>query len=175
MAIEAINKTELLDQIDEAVSQLIELMSTLEEDEVNSIPYADSWTAGQLFQHIRKSTEAMAQAMKKEGAPADRDPGENIPILKKTFLDFTTKLNAPEFIIPEETTYVKADIIQKLGASFQQLRENAKSASDLTVVIKNLPIGDVTKWEILHFVLYHTQRHLQQMKKIHDAIRNRVE
>lgn len=170
---ETINKTDILDQIDEAVSQLIELMSTLEENEINMIPYQDSWTAGQLFQHITKSTEGMAKAMQRPGEPAERDPSKNIDNLKKTFLDFSTKMESPEFIVPEAGTYEKAASIQKLGSSFQQLRENAKNA-DVTVIVKNLPFGDATKWELLHFVLYHTQRHLYQMKKIHDAIRNAV-
>lgn len=171
MMIETIDKTELLDQIDEAVSQLIDLMSTLDEKEINTIPYQDSWTAGQLFQHITKSTGAITTAMQKKGDPAERDPAENIAGLKKTFLDFSTKMESPDFIVPEKGTYEKTATIQKLGSSFQQLRESAKDA-DLSVVVKNSPVGDATKLEILHFVLYHTQRHLQQMKKIHEAIRN---
>ena len=172
MTIETVNKTELLDQIDETVSELISLMSSLDEKEVNTIPYIDSWTAGQLFQHIIKSTEAITEAMRKKGVPAERDPSENIANLKKTFLDFSTKLESPGFIVPEDDTYKKTAIIQKLGNSFQQLRECTNDA-DLTVLVKKSPVGDATKWEMLHFVLYHTQRHLHQMKKIHEAIRNR--
>jgi hypothetical protein len=173
MMIETINKTELLDQIDEAVSQLIDLMSTLDENEVNTIPYQGSWTAGQLFQHITKSTEAIVKAMQEQGNNVDRDPAENIANLKKIFLDFSTKLESPDFIIPEEGTYEKVVSIQKLGGSFQQLRASVNDA-DLTVVVPKSPIGDATKLEMLHFVLYHTQRHLHQMKKIHEAIRNAI-
>ena len=173
MMIETINKTDLLDQIDEAVSQLIDLMSALEENEINTIPYQGSWTAGQLFQHITKSTEAVAKAMQEEGKHVDRDPAENIANLKKTFLDFSTKLESPDFIVPEEGTYEKLASIQKLGSSFQKLRACVDDA-DLSVVVHKSPIGDATKLEMLHFVLYHTQRHLHQMKKIHEAIRNAV-
>jgi hypothetical protein len=171
--IETINKTDLLDQIDEVVSQLIDLMSTLDENEVNIIPYKDSWTAGQLFQHITKSTEAIVKAVQEQGRHADRDPAENIANLKKTFLDFSTKLESPGFIVPEEGTYEKLASIQKLGSSFQRLRACVNDA-DLTVVVDKSPIGDATKLEMLHFVLYHTQRHLYQMKKIHEAIRNAI-
>jgi len=33
-------------------------------------------------------------------------------------------------------------------------------------VITGLPLGDVTKLEITHFMLYHLQRHLMQMRRI---------
>ncbi len=173
MTIDKKNTTDLLDQIDEVVSQLIGLMSTLDETEVNTTPYIDAWTAGQLFDHISKSTDGIVKAMHAEGVPAQREPGEHIANLKNTFLDFTTKMKSPGFIIPGEGPYEKAASIQQLGNSFQQLRDSAKDA-DLTIVINKSPLGDATKWEMLHFVLYHTQRHLQQMKKIHEAIRNKV-
>jgi hypothetical protein len=82
-------------------------------------------------------------------------------------------MKSPGFVVPEEGIYEKSASIQKLGSSFQQLRENAKD-TDLTVVIKGTPFGDATKWEMLHFVLYHSQRHLHQMKKIYEALKNRV-
>ena len=43
--------------------------------------------------------------------------------------------------------------------------------ANLTDMVDNLPLGAITKLEILHFVLYHTQRHLHQMKKICDALK----
>ncbi|MEO8763543.1 MAG: DinB family protein [Ginsengibacter sp.] len=173
MSIETKDKTGLLDQIDEVVSQLIELMFLVDENDVNTIPYQDGWTAGQLFEHVTKSTGSLAKAMKQEGAQADRDPGEHIENLKKIFLDFSSKMKAPEFIVPLQGWYEKSSSIQKLGGSFQQLRENAKN-TDLTVIIKGTPLGDATKWEMLHFILYHTQRHLHQMKKIYEALKNRL-
>jgi hypothetical protein len=66
------NKTELLNTIDEAVSELLQLMSALEENKVNAVPYKDSWTAGQLFRHVTKSTKGMAMAMRINGKPAER-------------------------------------------------------------------------------------------------------
>ena len=173
MTIEKKDVTDLLDQIDEVVAALTELMSLLDENDVNVMPYQDSWTAGQLFQHITKSAKGLAKTMQNEGVTADRDPGEHIDNLKKIFLDFSTKMKSPGFVTPEESHYEKSASIQKLGKSFQDLRENVKG-QDLTVVIKGTPFGDATKWELLHFALYHSQRHLHQMKKIYEALKNRV-
>ena len=107
----------------------------------------------------------MAKAMLKESKPAERDPGERIAGLRKAFLDFSSKMKSPDFIIPEEGPYEKQAVINELKASFELLKENTNKAN-LIELLQGLPLGEITKLELLHFVLYHTQRHLHQMKKI---------
>jgi hypothetical protein len=172
MTTETLDKPELLNAIDEPVSELQGLISSLDEKEINTVPYKDSWTAAQLFQHVTKSTNGMAKAIRKESKPAGRDAGERIPELKKTFLDFSIKLKSPDFIIPEAGPYEKQAVINALDKSFEQLKEGANNAN-LTEMIEGLPFGPITKLELLHFVLYHTQRHLHQMEKICDALKNK--
>ena len=172
MRTETSNETELFTAIDEARNQLVGLLSTLDENMINTIPYKDSWTAGQLFRHITKSTNGMAKAMRAMSKPAERDPAEKIPELKRTFLDFSIKLKSPDFIIPEEGPYKKTTTIEALNKSFEQFKESTKNAN-LNDLVEGLPLGAITKLEILHFVVYHTQRHLHQMKKIYDALKNK--
>lgn len=163
------DKIELFTAIDEAVLQLLDLISPLDERSINIVPYKDSWTAGQLLSHVTKSTAAMAKAMATDSKQAERDPAERIEQLKTIFLDFSRKLKSPDFIVPEDRQYVKQDSINDLKRAFEQLKKNADSA-DLTELVEGLPLGPITKLEILHFVLYHTQRHLHQLKKIVDAL-----
>ena len=170
MITETSTKTELLTAIDEAVSQLNALISPLDENQVNSIPYEDSWTAGQLFRHVSKSIGGMAKAMQMEAKPAERDPGEKIAGLKKTFLDFSTKMKSPDFIVPEEGPYKKQAAMQELNKFLELLKENS-GAANLNELVEGLPLGPITKLELLHFCLYHTQRHLQQMEKIADILK----
>ena len=170
MTTETSNKTELLTAVDEAISQMVALMSPLDENQVNAIPYEDSWTAGQLFSHVTKSINGMAGAMLKDSEPAERDPGEKITGLKSAFLDFSTKMKSPDFIIPDEGPFQKQASIAALTASFGKLKENTSKAN-LNDLLTGLPMGEVTKLELLHFLLYHTQRHLHQMNKIADALK----
>ena len=170
MITETSTKDELFSAIDETVSEMVGLMSSLGENQINSLPYKDSWTAGQLLRHVTKSTNEMAKAMETESKSAERNPGEKIPELKKAFLDFSSKMKSPDFIIPEEVSYKKQASIEEINKSFNQLKKNTNKAS-LNDIVKGLPLGEITKLEILHFVLYHTQRHLHQMKKIYDALK----
>ncbi|MBC7875113.1 MAG: DinB family protein [Ferruginibacter sp.] len=165
------NKTGVFTEIGEAISELVNLVSSMDENSVNAVPYKDSWTAGQLSRHITKSINGMAKAMLMESKPPGRDPGEKIPGLKKAFLDFTSKMKSPDFIIPEDGPYEKQAVIEELNSSFEHLKTNT-NAANLEDLAEGLPMGPVTKWEMLHFVLYHTQRHLHQMKKINDALKS---
>jgi hypothetical protein len=163
------SKKEILTAVGEAVSDMGGLMEPLDDTQVNTVPYADSWTAGQLFSHVTKSINGMAGAMLKESAPAERDPGEKIAGLRDAFLNFSTKMKAPDFIIPADGPFQKQTCIEELNQSFELLKENVGKAN-MNDLLTGLPMGEVTKLELLHFLLYHTQRHLHQLKKITGAL-----
>lgn len=172
MITETSDKKELLIAIDEVVLSLQGLMSSLDGNTINTVPYKDSWTAGQLFRHVTKSTAAIAKAMRMDARPAERNADEKVHELKETFLDFSSKMKSPDFIVPENGPYNKQVAIDDLNKSFEQLKKGAGNAN-LTEVVDSLPLGEVTKLEMLHFVLYHTQRHLHQFKKICEALKNK--
>ncbi|HUM47543.1 MAG TPA: DinB family protein [Chitinophagales bacterium] len=163
------DRNEIFTATGDAISQLIDLMLSVDENKINVVPYEGSWTAPQLLTHVRKSINGMAKAMLMEGKPADRDPGEKIEVLRDTFLDFSKKLKSPDFIVPEEGIYERQTVINKLIESFNRFKENTNSAN-LNELVEGLPLGPITKLEILHFVWVHTQRHLHQMKKISNAL-----
>jgi hypothetical protein len=128
-------------------------MSSLDENKINTLPYKDSWTAGQLFRHVTKSTDAMSKVMRMDSKRAERDPAEKIPELRKAFLVFSHELKSPDFIVPEEGLYEKQAANEELTKSFEQLKENTNNAN-LFDITENLPPGAITKLEMLHFVLH---------------------
>ncbi|SRR5258705_1725530 len=162
-------KAELLSEIDKTMVGLLDLMSFLDAEKINTVPYPDSWTAAQLLRHVTKSTIGMAKAMTAPEKQAGREPDARLSELQTVFLDFSTKLNSPEFIVPEAGPYEKDRSMQELKIAFDKLKENSNN-KDLNSLVEGLPLGPITKLEILHFSLYHTQRHLRQMKKIIDAL-----
>ena len=172
MTTEVLDTNEILSATSDAVSKLTDLMSAVDDEKVNTVPYEGSWTAPQLLRHVTKSINGMAKAMQMEAKPAKRNPSERIDELKKIFLDFSKKLTQPDFIVPEERVYEKESAIEELNKSFSRFKESALSAN-LDDLIEDLPLGPITKLEIIHFVLYHTQRHLHQMKKICKALKNK--
>ena len=97
-----------------------------------------------------------------EAPIALRDPAERNEELMGTFLNRNVKFKSPEFILPTQQLYDKNVLIHHFNQAFNQLNETAKS-TDLSGMIKHPAFGDITKLELLYFVLYHTMRHHQQM------------
>lgn len=164
-----LNTNDLFTTLEEAVTELVGFISPLNEQQVNGVPYENSWTAGQLMRHVSKSIGGLAKAITIPSKPAERDPGEKIAGFKATFLDFSTKMKSPDMVAPEDGPYQKQEAIEELQSGFEQLKLNAGQAN-LNELVEGLPMGPVTKLELLHFVLYHTQRHVHQMKKIFEAL-----
>jgi len=172
METKAVNTNEIISSAAGAINEINNLMASVDDAKVNTVPYDGSWTAPQLLRHVTKSINGMTKAMQMNAKPADRDPGERIEQLKNIFLDFSKKLTQPEFIVPEEKVYEKRSSIDELSQSFEQFKQAAVNAN-LNDLVEGLPLGPITKLEIIHFVLYHTQRHLHQMKKICAALQNK--
>ena len=163
------NTQEFFVSLDATTSELLELVSSVGVTTINIVPFEDSWTAAQLAVHVTKSNKAIAQALNMEGKNAERSPGERVAELKGMFLDFTVKFNSPEFIRPKPGEYEKGGLIAELKRSIEQLKE-LRSKINLSEII-NLPaFGEITKLELLHFVLYHTNRHVHQLKNIIKAL-----
>jgi predicted transcriptional regulator YdeE len=157
-------KTALL-AIRDIADELADLLLPLTEAQMNTIPFEGSWTAAQLASHITKSNVAMAQGMQMPGVEATRNPAARAEELRDTFLNFSIKFSSPSFIVPEAKAYSKTDTINLLHQSNQLLQQEAAKIN--TAAIINLPaLGEMTKLELLHFVLYHTQRHIHQLKNI---------
>src|SRR6478736_1514584 len=129
MANQNFDTNEILSATADAVSQLTGLLSAVNNDKVNTVPYEGSWTAPQLLRHVAKSINGMTTAMHKDAKPAARNPGERIEELKRIFLDFSRKLKQPDFIVPEEQLYEKQSSIEELNNAFQQFKESATGAN----------------------------------------------
>ena len=166
---ETSGKEDILLEIGIAVNEISNLYDALDDSTVNQIPYPDSWTASQLCDHVTKSIAGVAASMETKGIPFGGNTGARIPELKKAFLDFTIKMKSPDFIIPDEGPFKKMQVNEDLNNAFSKFRLNAVKA-DLNEKLEGLPLGPVTKLELLHFVLYHTLRHVHQMHKIWNAL-----
>jgi hypothetical protein len=165
MVTETSSREEILKELHQTASEIRDYFSQLTEIEINKIPFEGSWTAAQLLRHVSKSTLGIAQALKIDAKPANRSITDRVKEFKITFLDYSTKMKSPDIVKPEERVYNKQISLSKFDEAFQSLSENSKD-KDLNVLIEGLSLGQATKLELLHFVLYHTMRHGNQMKKI---------
>lgn len=156
---------ETLKEFASTYETFVDTAMSFEEDEINKIPFEASWTAAQVIVHVTKSNYGIANAMKLEGMKIDRDADARIPEMSKTFLDYTVKFKSPEFIIPPDSLQNRNKIIEDFENSVEQIKE-ASNTANLSEAIKLSVFGEITKLELLHFVLFHMQRHTRQLKNI---------
>jgi hypothetical protein len=100
-----------------------------------------------------------------EGKLPGRKPAERVAEFKKIFLDFNHKLKSPDFIVPMPGIYQKEKLVAALKKSNDQLKEK-RAQVNLSYVISFSAFGQITKLELLYFVLFHTKRHIHQLKKM---------
>jgi len=173
MMTENINTEELFTSLDKTTSELIELISSFTETQINEIPAVASWTAAQVAEHVTKSNNGIINSLKKEGKLPGRAPDAGVEQLKKTFLDFDKKLQSPEFILPTQDIYQKKMVIDNLEISIAQLKELGHNVN-LLEMISHPIFGEITKLELLHFVVYHTRRHIHQLQNIFGLTHTKV-
>jgi uncharacterized damage-inducible protein DinB len=160
---------ELLHEFEAATNAFLDVVAGLNQEEINMVPGPGSWTAAQVTEHLCLSDNGMLKALNGPVLPTNRPPDAMVNNLRATFLDFSTKLPSPDFIIPGDTIYDKDSLIASFKNGRAQLAK-AIQELDLTATC-HLPIfGEPTRLEIISFVIFHTLRHNNQVKHINEKL-----
>lgn len=149
----------------ETVNSLLAAVGSFSRDTFNQVPFEESWTAAQVLVHITRSNLSVAEILSWQGEPARRPPDERIKELGDIFLDFTTKLKSPDFILPEPGIYEKEMLVQNLQHSITRIYDES-AKTDLSEAVKHPIFGNITRLELLYFAVYHTRRHINQLNNI---------
>ncbi|TCD12053.1 DinB family protein [Pedobacter frigidisoli] len=159
----------IINEAKDALGGLKNLLSKIEESDINKIPFEGSWTAGQLAEHMALSNAGFVEMIngpvKETNKPADL----MVVKLKEIFLNFNTKMDSPAFIFPADKVYDKNELLDRFESIQKDL---VKSVNELdltkTCTSFELPnMGFLTRLEAVYFVIYHTQRHTHQLKNIY--------
>jgi hypothetical protein len=159
----------LAEEIRQSSDDFIALLFKFSDEQLNTIPFAGSWTAGQVADHILKATDGIPDSQTME---PDRSPDLYVETLRSLFLDFTVKFESPEFIVPERGPFqVRDQVLQLLRI------KNQNAAIAITKDLKQIcldfefpGLGHLTRYEWLKFISVHTQRHTYQLKCIAEKI-----
>lgn len=166
------NKDQLRSELNATLSSLYRLFATVPEEQVNTIPFPGSWSPGQLVRHLILSNSGFLQVINGPVQNTTRPYDEKMEGIRSSFLDFSTKFKSPDFVVPPAMDYHK----DRLLDSYQKIKEGLLAAVDTldltqTGTAFELPVlGYLTRWEALHFVLYHNQRHRHQLKNMMEAM-----
>jgi hypothetical protein len=156
---------ELFNELKKTKQDFTDQIRSYSDDQINAIPFENSWTIGQLFEHVTKSNLGVAKMMLKPFPLTERNPEEFAEKFRSIFLSTDNRFDAPDFIVPGNGPFNKEKIVEDMNTSFSTFIENA-SHTNLNEETSGMPFGPATKLEVVYFVLYHSQRHLRQLTKI---------
>lgn len=162
----------IISQLEKSFNETTQLLSQFSQEEINTVPFKDSWTAAQVGCHLLKSGTGTDNILNESTHPVDRAPDENAENLKKLFLNFENKMQAPDFIIPEDKIYNKEELIFSLKELTKKTIEAAykSNLSQITSLPDIHPLKGMSKLEMIHFLTYHTMRHNNQIKNIRTSL-----
>lgn len=157
--------TALLERFNNTQQELLHTLAAFEQEQLNAVPAAGGWSAAQVADHLIKGemTKVLHGPVKPAGRPSDK----HVPMLEAIFLDFNTKMESPHFILPAETPFQKEEILSSL-----QHIGTATAAAIQTLNLSPIclsspqPLGELTRLELIWFIIFHTQRHTHQIKNI---------
>ncbi|MFD1003268.1 DinB family protein [Ohtaekwangia kribbensis] len=162
-------KPKIQEELEAVTTELLLLIASFDQEQINLIPFENSWTAAQVADHLCKSDASIIATICQDGTFTARIPDEKTPELKGIFLNFEVKFKSPDIIIPDNKVFHKEELIVRLKETRSKLF-TAATTLNLNEVVAHDILGDMTRLEILSFVLYHTQRHIHQLKRIREKI-----
>lgn len=154
-------------EIESTFSDLLDALNRFESG-YNNVPFEGSWTPGQVVEHTLLSAEGFAEVISAPAEPSERAPDEKINDFKPMFLNFDLKMESPEFILPPLKDYDLHQHIARITNVSKKLTDAAQHL-DLSEVCSTFEVpglGFLSRFEASYFVVYHTQRHVHQLRII---------
>lgn len=155
-------------KLEETRSELLGMVAELSRDQINKRKNAESWSIGQVCQHLFKTEELYIVAIRK-GLKRKEDASiENKQV--EFLLDRRNKLEAPEIAKPTNEIMEPEVVIENLNNSRQRLHDLLNTVEDPSVLSRRHYSHPVFKEMLLidwlKSLYIHEQRHIKQIEEI---------
>jgi len=155
--------------ISEVFDQVLHQLENLDEHKLNQQPADGGWSIGQTVEHILRSSTGIPD---QKVQVYNRAYDEQVPALKKLFLDLSAKYQSDSFFLPRQENYEINDLKKKIIANKTKLIVDIKD-KDLTLLCmdREFPqLGFLTRFEWLMGISTHIQRHVYQIERIRKEV-----
>ena len=161
------DKQKLATQVEQTGAAIIDELNLFSEEQLNAVPFEGSWTGGQVGEHLLKSAGVVDAVFGRTAPTTSRPPDEKVPMLRM-FLDFSIKMKSPDFILPSDGFHARQPLIDQLQKDWDRLGEavDTLDLSETCLDFEMPSVGHLTRLEWISFYVYHTKRHLHQLRNI---------
>jgi hypothetical protein len=155
-------------QVESTEKKLMQTIASIKQKDINQVPFEGSWTAGQVCEHVNLSVSGVVETLKAPTEVTERSPDQYAKELKDMFLNFNLKFPSAPAIMPSGVDHDKKALVDVLTNTFENL-VNIIQTEDLTGTFAGFKfpgMGQLTRLEWVYLTIYHTQRHIHQIKNI---------
>lgn len=157
-------KENTFDEFNKTTLSLLKLLFSLSEEQLNFQP-KEGWSVGQIGEHLFKSY-AFVETLNGKTRKTERPMDQKLEPIKTLFSDTSIKMDAPKAILPSQEKIIKNNLIKGLEVKIEQIKKVIQT-KDLALTCIDFAIpeyGEFTRFEWIWFNIYHTQRHIHQLK-----------
>jgi hypothetical protein len=168
------SKTEVINAFKDVTNELLALLNSKGETQLNLKPFEGSWSVAQVGEHLYKSY-AFVEILNGHTKSTERPPDEKVAMGKALFENFELKYKSSESISPSITPIEKEKLTSGLKKIIAQIIETVEK-KDILLICTDFAIsqyGEFTGLEWVWFNIYHTRRHVQQIKNIYSTLNSK--
>ena len=169
----SMSQEDLISEMENVNREFFQLLSKFSPDELNKIKSEESWTAGQVTEHIIKSNGGiLSQLLNGDTTPTTRPFDEQVDLIKNIFRSKDKMKTAP-VLEPNLPPHDLQDLLKSLNQQKAQQIETIKEKElkELSSELQFPPAPNgLTRYEWLIFMIEHTRRHGKQLESIYQEI-----
>jgi hypothetical protein len=173
MNVKPLMQEELINEIGTFHQDLNRTLSRFSDETLNTVPFEESWTAGQVTEHIIKSQlYIIAQLSEGPVSTADRLYDQEVNTMQEIFRDKESKAKTDESIAPGPPTHDLKKLLETLQKQKEQQIKIIKTRKleEFISMLEFPGIGHLSRYEWMHMMKEHGQRHRRQIDNIYTKL-----
>ena len=166
----------LCTDLDNNTRLFLDILDTVPPDKLHQKNAQTAWCIMDCAEHMLICEQGVARALQGAAEPVtDRAPNSKVPDISHSFMDFDKRLRVMGEPDTLEGGYQSTADFSK---AFRQNRESVKATLQKEPVdwlckdMEHPIFGFMTRIEWVYYLIYHTERHLQQINRIEASLEN---
>jgi hypothetical protein len=166
------DKELLVTDLEQNSRSLLQEFSEFPEELLFTTPPDNGWSGAQICEHLLILDRIANKVISGETIESTRPSDEKLGLIRSVMLDIENRRVAPERVQPVSAIKDRKLLIDALNAERKRMREMIQTLDITQACIsgKHPALGTLTILEWVYFIIYHTERHIGQLQRLHSAI-----
>lgn len=160
--------TEIIPELNAATTRLLREMGRFSSHSFNTSLPGSEWNAGQIAEHILLTDIFIFRLLHGDVEFAGRSSNEKVQLIKNMLQAPVGKMDDEEIAIPSDRLKDPVTILQKISRGRHDIIQylNSIEEDSLCAGYSHPQVGTLTVTEWIWFIVYHTEQHADQLKKM---------